>query len=88
MMVKVLKNILLALKLAHFGPFLALKWVLDNYLVIANNIINHNMQNRQNLMHFELLKWLRTSFWPIFGPNWPIFGPTHFFFKNPKTSLF
>ena len=24
-------------------------------------------------------KWLKTSFWPIFGPNWPIFGPANFF---------
>ena len=30
-------------------------------------------------MHFELLKWLKTSFWPIFDPNWPIFGPANFF---------
>ena len=31
MVVKVLVKILLALKLAHFGPFRALKWVLGNY---------------------------------------------------------
>ena len=29
--------------------------------------------------------WPKTSFWAHFGPN---FGPKHFFFKNPKTSLF
>ena len=29
--------------------------------------------------------WPKTPFWAHFGPN---FGPKHFFFKNPKTSLF
>ena len=51
----------------------------DHYQGLDTNILNHDMQNRQNLMHFELLKWLKTSFWPIFGPNWPIFGPANFF---------
>ena len=30
MVVKVLKKILLTLKLAHYGPYSALKWVLGN----------------------------------------------------------
>ena len=31
MVVKLLEKNFLALKLAHFGPFCALKWVLGNY---------------------------------------------------------
>ena len=39
----------------------------------------HDAKNQKNLMHFELLKWLKTSFWPLFGPKWPILGPANFF---------
>ena len=74
----------------HFSPFLALNGPFQgqqiffqhfyHYQVLDIVIIDHNMQNRQKLMHFEQANGLNL----ILAPFWA----NTFFFKNLKTSLF
>ena len=66
----------------YSGPFLALNGPFkgqqnffhsfDHYQVLDIVILNHNMHNQQNLMHFEQINDQKPHFGPFFGPKWPI----------------
>ena len=66
----------------HFGPFLALNGPFlgqqiffrhfDNHQELDFVILNHDMQNRLKLMHFERYNDLK----PHFGPFLALIGPT------------
>ena len=73
----------------HFGPFQALTSPflgqqiffqhLDSHQVLNIVILNHNMQNRQKLMHFEQDNGLKPHFGPFLALNGPFQGQQIFF---------
>ena len=68
----------------HFGRFLALIGPIlgppnffqyfCQYQVLDIVIIDHNMQNRQKLMHFEQANGLKPHFGPFLALNGPFLG--------------
>ena len=75
----------------HFCPFLAQigpYWGqqnffqrFDHYWVLETNILNHNMQNRQKLMHINQENGLKPHFCPFLALIGPFLGQIIFFSK-------
>ena len=56
----------------------------DNHQVLDFVILNHDMQNRQKLMHFEQDNGLKPHFSPFLALNGPFMGQQIFFSKIRK----
>ena len=59
---------------AKMGPFQGKQkffWQLDNHQVLDFVILNHDMQNRRKLMHFEQDNGLKPHFGPFLALNGP-----------------
>ena len=71
----------------HFGPFLALIGPIsgptiffqlpDHHYLLDIITLDHNIQNRQKLMHFEQENGLKPHFGPFLALIGPILGPTN-----------
>ena len=77
-----------------FWPLFGPKWPIlgpaiffqyfRQYQVLDIVIIDHNMQNRQKLMHFEQGNGLKPHFGPFLALNGPFLGQHIFFIKIRK----
>ena len=59
--------------MAHLGPAKFFH-SFDHYQVLDIVILNHNMHNQQNLMHFEQINDQKPHFGPFLALNGPFLG--------------
>ena len=80
--------------LGRFGTVRPKFWALTFFSgLFVKPAVKHNETEleyaksaKSNVVNLRKLR--KIQFLGQFGPIWSILGPKHFFFKNPKTSLF